>query len=875
MTQSSLRFFPWVLLLAACVTWSPAVFAEEKPSARKQSEKFQGPVREPPDREVDAVNLHLRVSFDWEESAVEGDVEHTFRSLEDDLRRVSLHAVDIDVKEVLGANDQILQFESFSDRLEIELEDGVGRGEEIRLRIRYRCQPKMGIYFRYPNRNAPNVPQQIWSQGEAHEARHWIPCFDHPVDKLTSELEVLAPPGLIAISNGELVSTRPADKGAGSWYHWRQSKPHTTYLIAVVVGEFKEYRDDWDGVPLIGYVNPARIADAARSFSLTSDMMEYFSSVLGVRYPWEKYAQICVHEFHFGGMENTSTTILTESTLHDERAALHVSSRDLVAHELAHQWFGDLVTCEDWAHIWINESFATFFETEYRGHLLGEDEEVYGRKEQADDYFYEDRNEYRRPLVTRRYRYPGDMFDNHSYPKGARIVAMLENVLGHKTFYEGLKLFLTREAYQSVDTEDLRKALEDVSGRSLIWFFDQWIYSGGHPEYHVTSEWDDEAKAVRLTVKQVQVLDEVTRLFRMPVDIEVTTKSGAEMHRIEIAKEEETHNFPCESRPLMVRFDKHGWILKELTFEKAREEWLYQLVHDDNILGRMQAAKALGERSGDLTARDALLSRLTEEPFWGVRESIVEALSGFTAGVVRTGLVEAFAREKKSQVRVQIVKSLKELEHEDTSAFLRHAFETDLSYYVAAEALEVLSEVSEDNIFRVLLDALERSSHRDVIRRAALRVIAKMHEEADLESEQLEKAVTAMIPLVEPRHSVSIRRAALNALARLGRGAPEALRGRIFHALANVVDDSFLGARVAAFAALGALGDERGVDLLIARRSKEGERPFRNPLDIIDRAVTAIRAGDGDEGVQKEIERLRKEQDKLKERIVELEGKSG
>ena len=550
-------------------------------------------------------------------------------------------------------------------------------------------------------------------------------------------------------------------------------------------------------------------------------------------------------------MENTSTTILTESTLHDERAALHVSSRDLVAHELAHQWFGDLVTCEDWAHIWINESFATFFETEYRGHLLGEDEEVYGRKEQADDYFYEDRNEYRRPLVTRRYRYPGDMFDNHSYPKGARIVAMLENVLGHKTFYEGLKLFLTREAYQSVDTEDLRKALEDVSGRSLIWFFDQWIYSGGHPEYHVTSEWDDEAKAVRLTVKQVQVLDEVTRLFRMPVDIEVTTKSGAEMHRIEIAKEEETHNFPCESRPLMVRFDKHGWILKELTFEKAREEWLYQLVHDDNILGRMQAAKALGERSGDLTARDALLSRLTEEPFWGVRESIVEALSGFTAGVVRTGLVEAFAREKKSQVRVQVVKSLKELEHEDTSAFLRHAFETDLSYYVAAEALEVLSEVSEDNIFRVLLDALERSSHRDVIRRAALRVIAKMHEEADLESEQLEKAVTAMIPLVEPRHSVSIRRAALNALARLGRGAPEALRGRIFHALANVVDDSFLGARVAAFAALGALGDERGVDLLIARRSKEGERPFRNPLDIIDRAVTAIRAGDGDEDIRR------------------------
>jgi aminopeptidase N len=844
-----------------------ALCGDEAPRPRTQSENFKASPREPPDRDADAIHLHLRVSFDWQASAVAGEVTHEFRSLREGLDKLTLDSVDIDIQAVVDPDGKALKFESREKELIVHFDPPVALGASIRFRVRYRCAPKWGIYFRHPDEDAPNIPKQIWSQGEAHEARHWIPCFDHPVDKLTTEMEVLAPPGLTAISNGELSSTRPDDESGGTWYHWKQSQPHTTYLIAVVVGEFEEYNESWDGIAIRSLVPPDRIDDAARSFALTGDMMEYFSSTLGVRYPWHRYDQICVHEFLFGGMENTTTTILTERTLHDERGALHVSSRGLVAHELAHQWFGDLVTCEDWAHIWINESFATFLDNQYRGHNLGWDEEVYGRKLQADDYFSEDRDSYRRPLVTRRYRHPGDMFDNHAYPKGARILAMLMNVLGERAFNAGLKLILTRHAHESIDSEDVRQALEDASGRSLIWFFDQWIYSGGHPEYRVTSRWDEDSTMIRLTVKQVQVIDEVTKLFRMPVDIEITTSAGKSIHRVDVAKAEETFSFSSEERPLMVRFDKHGWILKELTFPKSREELVHQLAHDDNVEGRILAVRDLSKRKSDTTAMNALLGRLREEPFWGVRVAIARGLGRFRDSSVRDGLLEAFASEGTSKVRVAMLKALEDFSGDAKRDLVQRAIKDDPSYHVVSEALRILAELDGKDAYDTLMDALGRDSHLDLIRSAAMGALGELEKDGKLKKGKRKRAIKAITEFAARRYSVATRSAALKALGVLGKGKDD-----VFRTIAKAIDDRFLYIRLAVFEALGELGNKDGIEILEERRLKEGDRPFRNPVDEIDNAIRSIRSGGSDDAIEKEVGRLRKAQKKLESRIRKLEG---
>ncbi len=869
--DSAGRFVRTVAVIGALATalLAVSVLRADTPT-RKQSDRFKGPRQEPPDRVVDALHLALEVSFDWEESAVDGTVVHRFRSLRRDLKKIELDAVKIDVHEVTDGRGRRLEHESFKDRLRIRLAEPVARTEEFEVKIRYRCHPKLGVYFRKPVEEAPDRPKQIWTQGEALEARHWIPCQDHPVDKLTSEITVHAPGDLMALSNGRLKDVRKEADESGRIFHWVQEKPHATYLIAVVVGEFAEYKDAWEGIEIRSFVPLSRKDQAKRSFESTGDMMAFFSDKLGYPYPWHRYDQICVHEFLFGGMENTTLTILTEGTLHDEAAAQDVSSRGLVAHELAHQWFGDLVTCKDWAHIWLNESFATFLDNQYRGHHLGWDEEVYGRKENGDEYLEEDRNRYRRALVTRRYRAPGDMFDSHAYPKGARIIAMLMNVVGEESFWAGLQHFLKGHEFTSVETEDLRLAMEAATGRSLQWFFDQWVYSGGHPEYRVSYEWDEDAASLKLKVEQTQKLDELTTLFRMPVDIEITTPAGKKIQRVEVSKREETFTFPCAERPRMVRFDKHGWILKELDFSKSREELLYQLEHDDNILGRLRAAESLAKLAGDSKARAGLLRGLKKDSFWGVRVGIALALGEFSAKEVRSSLQAAYRDDGSSKVREAIVQALGEHDSPEANTFLRSVIADDSSYYVVAKALGSLVKIDAKNSVAVLFEAVERESHRDTIRSAAVRGLGELEKDGHLAEEQEKKFHETVIRFAQPRYSVRTRSTAFEALGRVGKGEDAA-----YGTLIAAVDDPFLRVRMNVFEALGRLGDPRAVEVLQKRRTRETHRVFRSPLDTINEAIRRIETGEEESDLEDEVRKLRKEQGRLQKRIEELEERKG
>ena len=858
-------------LVAYCLSSSVDALADQKPKARKQSERFSGPLREPPDRVADALHLRLEVSFDWERSEVRGKVTQRFRSLKDNLGKISLDAVAIDVKKVIDSRGRSLVFDVLPEKLEVQLTESVPVGDSFELTIEYRCQPKMGVYFRKPSPESPDTPQQIWTQGEVAEARHWIPCIDHPVDRLTTEMIVTAPANMLALSNGKLVGTRET-KG-GKVFHWKEQKEHTTYLIAIVVGDFATYRDEWNGIPIVSYVPKARAEDAERSFKQTADMMEFFSTITRFPYPWEKYSQVCVHEFPFGGMENTTLTTLTTRTLQDENAALYRSSVPLVAHELAHQWFGDLVTCKDWGDLWLNESFATFFENQYTGHLLGWDEEVYERKEQADSYLSEDRNEYRRPLSTPRYREPEHFFDSHSYPKGARILAMLMQVVGRDAFYRGIELYLKRNAFRSVETSDFRIAMEEATGRSLGWFFEQWVFSGGHPEYDVSYEWEEDSRTVRVMVKQRQILDAVTKLFRMPVDVEITTPSGRASHRVTVGKQEETFSFSCEERPRMVRFDRDDWVLKELSFRKSREELLYQLENDTAMMGRLRAATGLGKLSGDEDARAGLLRRLKSEPFWGVRVAIASALEAFSGDKVPEALISAYRSETDARVRARIVVTLRELSSVPPSgvlrAFLREVIAKERSYVAVAQALRTLGKIEKGKAVAELLRACDRSSDRDTIRDAAMATLRSLSEDGDLNEEDKKEAIRKLMVFAAPKYPIRTRVAAIRALAKIGKGSDE-----VYRLISRAGDDQYPGVRNGAYLALGEFGDDRAIKVLKRRRGLEVRRVFRDPVKAIDTAIAKLEKGDDENGaMRKELKELREKYDRLEKRLGDLESK--
>jgi len=844
-------------LLAVCVL---ALVFPSYPLAQdsKGSDKFNGPLRDPPRRDFDFIHLRLECSFDWEAESVDGIVTHTVRAFRDGVRALELDAVDVDVRTVTLSDGRSLSFETLPKKLRVDLGAESRRGEEITFSVSYRAQPRLGVYFRKPRADSPEAPVQIWTQGEAEEARHWIPCFDHPSDKLTTEVLVKAPRPLIAISNGRLLSKEP-DGDDASVFHWRQEEPHTTYLISVIVGEFAVWEDSAGKIPLKAYV-PKKYADlAARSFELTADIIEHFQLKTGVLYPWPRYDQICVSGFRFGGMENTAATTLNERTLHDERAALDVSSRGLVAHELAHQWFGDLVTCRDWGDMWLNEGFATFFANLYAEHHLGEDEAVYARGEKEKKYKSEDADEYRRRLSTRRWRSPVDLFDSHSYSKGCLVLSMLRYVLGDDLFFAGIRLYLERNAYRPVETADFRAAMEEATGESLGWFFDQWVHSGGHPRYKVRSRWNAETESLKVEVEQTHAVDNLTPLFRMPVVFSIAHSSAVTEHKVWVSEKKHTFTFPAAKRPLMVRFDPDDWILKELDFERTREELLYQLEFAGNVAGRIEAAKGLEMFGGTETVRAKLLEHLDSEPFWGVRRQIVSTLSALKEDSVTGRLTARLEKEPKSKVRREIVTALGEAGGEECAGTLRDVISREASYYVVADALKALGKVAGAEARADAIRALALPSHREVIRVAAVEVLAM---DDSMTGDVQKEVVGRLVSLAAPANPLPVRLAAFRALGKAGKGTDDA-----WDTLKEALEESDVTVRWEAIEALGELGDPRAVPALEKRKGEETAVVFRDPVEAISKALDQI-AGKTD------VDDLKKQVRELRERLETLEKRS-
>ena len=573
------------------------------------------------------------------------------------IDKLTLDAVNLNIKSVKVDETE----QNFDSDGEAAANSTAGRQLKrttITIAIEYWVEkPQRGLYFILPDKNYPNKPTQVWTQGEDEDSRFWFPCFDYPGQLATSEIRVQVPQKFIAISNGELINTEEVRED--KIYHWSQQQVHPTYLMTLAVGDFAEIKDEWKGKPVTYYVEKLREEDARRSMGKTPRMIEFFSEKYGYPYPYPKYAQVCVDDFIFGGMENTSTTLLTDRCLLDERAALdNRGTESLVAHELAHQWFGDLVVIKHWSHAWIKEGMASYSEVMWTDKEYGKDDAAYYIFNEARNYLAEDASRYRRPIVTHVYREAIELSDRHFYEKGACVYHMIRAELGDELFYKAIHTFVRDNAHKTVETIDLLRAIEKATGRNLMFLFDQYVYRGGHPDYKVAYSWDGDNKLAKVTVTQTQVKDSKNDsgnskdVFDLKIPIGFGYKPEKEAYddssapytpnlktfTVRVYEREQSFYFPLEEKPAFISFDVGNKYLKTVVLEYGVAELKAQLQFDPDPVSRIYAAHALAKKGG-LEAVKTLSEVLKKEPFWAVRAEVAGQLVEIKLDQVFEGLV--------------------------------------------------------------------------------------------------------------------------------------------------------------------------------------------------------------------------------------------
>jgi len=831
-----------------------ATAQDKAPEKKDRLGPFTAAVRSVRSREIDQQHIRLELDFDFDGQSFTGIATTRFSPFKP-VSSINLDIADMKINGVEDGAGNKLKFSASKTQLRITLGKQYQPGEAFTVKVMYQVvKPKSGAHFVLPDADEPGGQVMVWTQSEPEFARFWFPCIDSPSDRITSEIIATAPADFEVLSNGNLLS-RKVNKDKTATWHWAQKKSHVPYLMSVVAGRFEKLEQKWGDVPVVSYVPPGRIEQAARSFEKTPKMMALFSRLIGYRYPWSKYAQICVDEYNWGGMEHTSASTLNLNTLHDKRAHLDVSSDNLVAHELAHQWWGDLLTCKDWGELWLNESFATYFATIWAEHDRGKVEATWQRYREGIRYKSEDKR-YRRPIVTYRYNAPKNMFDSHSYPKGARVLHMLRYHLGDALFWKAIGRYAQVNQFRTVETADLRRAIEDATGQGLNWFFDQWVHHGGHPELECGWRYDAKAKMVRLHVKQTQTIDKLTPLFRTRMEIAICNGKDSTIKQIELTKADHTFDFQYDQRPSRVVIDPQDWVLKDLKIDKSKEEWLDQLRHDQHIIPQARAIQALTEYVGDKDVIEQLASTAAAAEFWGVREEAVKALQKFKGDETRQALMAAL-KDEKSFVRRAAVTALRDHAHKETAAAMREVIKHDESYYAIAAALQTLVKVDRKNCAADLMLALNAEDHRATILRAAIDgLVALKHK----------PAAEKLAEMLKQKRTTTQRTALLSGLERLkipGAGASQAVA---------LLPSNRETLRRASVRALAAVGDKSHAAVLLAAKKTEANAEI---VKDIDKAVKTLNSrkppAAGVAALRKEIEGLRRSNKALEARLKKLE----
>ncbi|HYL84704.1 MAG TPA: M1 family aminopeptidase [Candidatus Angelobacter sp.] len=779
----------WQLLLGATliVVAAAAALRADEPYARS--------------RDYDLQHSRIALRFDLEQKKVLGDVTHSLLILRDGTSKISFDSVGLTIESVT-VNKSAAKFETTADKLIVPLPAAAKAGDKFDIAIRYQGKPTKGLYFILPDKDYPDRPKQIWSQGESEDTRYYLPTYDYPNDRLTTETILTVPATWLTVSNGKLISITDAGKGLKTWT-WRESVPSSTYLITVVAGELEELKDSWRGMPVTYYAPKGRGDRLPVNYSRTPAMIDLFSIKLGVDYPWEKYAQVMVDDFVAGGMENSSATTNTSSSLNHPKIAAELATDedDLISHELGHQWFGDLVTCKDWGNIWLNEGFATFMETVWLESHYGKEQADYERWEGSRGWFA-DASLFSKPIVRHDFEDSSE-FDGNAYTKGGWVLYMLRRQLGEEAFYKGLKHYLEMNRGKNVVTADFAKAVEESSHTSVDQFFSQWIYGAGAPKFDLSYAYDDAKHQVALTVKQTQKVEGRVGLFRVPVDLEITTASGPKLYSITVSKAEQIFSFPSDSAPLQVLFDKGGHLLKTAEFHKEKKEWLYQLKNAGDLADRADAAVALGKLKSDEEVVTALGSALRDDKAWGVRAIAADTLGKLGGAGASKQLLDALNSTKEPWVRNRVVAALGNFKEDAAVAEKLSAIaKEDGSYRAQAAALEALGRLKTPGAFATLEAAVAGDSPDAYLRNAAIRGLGSLGDE---------KAVPILQQWSAPGKPIATRTVAIRNLANLQKNNKE-----ITQQIASYLPEPHFPVRMSSIYALGSRGDASAVPALEA-----------------------------------------------------------
>jgi aminopeptidase N len=727
MSSSFLKYIPVAALLLASPISAQKDTTNTPP--KKETYRASNPIV------CDIIHTKLEVSFDWTYSRLNGKAALNMKPHFYPTRMCYLNARGFDIKsvklyqvasasnvsavkgktEVKQAVDKPAKvdvkmtelpctYKYESDSIKIDLGREFKADEQFQVQIEYVAKPDeleqggsnaisgdKGLYFINPKSLNPNKMPQIWTQGETQSNSAWFPTVDSPNQKTTQEIYMTVLDRFTTLSNGLMVDSKKNADGTRT-DHWKLDQPHAPYLAMMGVGEFKKYVDEpWKGKEISYYVEAQYYDHAKAIFGNTKEMIDFYSNKLGVDYAWPKYAQIVVRDYVSGAMENTSATLHGDFAVYATTREILDGNKgeDIIAHELFHQWFGDLVTSESWSNLPLNESFATYGEYLWEEYKFGRDAADLHHAQSRAGYMASNKQV---NLIRYNYDNREDMFDGFSYNKGGQVLHMLRKAVGDDAFFASLKKYLENRKFKTAEIHDLRMAFEEVTGKDMNWFFNQWFLSKGHPVIEVTNNFNGADNTVELTVEQKQNF-KTTPLYELPMEIDVYENGKATRHHIVITDVKQTFKFKTSGKPQLVNFDAERQLLADITYKKSTDEYVFQYKNAPLYSDRMEALKELyKEVSKSDVAYQTIKWAAENDKYHRVRQSAINFLNSVSKekeSELKPLMVKIFNFDQKTTTRADALEFLNT--HYGSDPDLNALNEKALmepSYAIDAEALD-------------------------------------------------------------------------------------------------------------------------------------------------------------------------------------------
>lgn len=808
---------PWGRRLAALTALWLLVGAPvqaETAAARPAEESL--PARAGRDRRIDFVDMDLRVSLDFSAQRLSGTVTYKLRRT-DDAPELVLDAAGLQ----LGAAAWLQGDRALTAQVSVQDDswhvtwpagDAATARRDLTLRLNWAVQPRRGLYFVRPDADEPKRPLHAWTQGETHQARYWLPCPDDPDERMTWSVAITAPQEMTALSNGDR-QQRTVD-GPLATTTYRSPWPLPIYLLTLAVGPFVGVDHPGARVPLTSWVLPGQQEAARRDFARLPKIFDFFERLLGVPYAFSRYGQVVVHEFHFGGMENATLTTLNLRSLPDAAQERDHPVDPLLAHELAHQWFGDTVTCRHWGDVWLNEGLASWLESTWAAEQHGPDRlaEALGGMRRG---IVAESARAARPMSAARWPDPDQLFDSHAYNKGAWVAHMLRARLGDAAFFAGMKSYLTRHKLQSVEAVDLRRAMEDASGRNLQGFFRRWVDEPGVPSLRAELRWNDNAKAFELELQQTQRIDRQQPVFDLEIEVAVRDQPGDEprIHRLQLDAARRHWSLPAASAQALVEVDPRMAVLADWSLQAPVDSLLVMARLSKSADVRDRAVHELAKKVNDLRVIEGLAQVLAVDPARHVRASAATALGGALRKPGREGLLAALKADADAQVRAAAATALGNLRDPADAEFLAKLAAADPSYAVRAAALRAVLLLQGAQARDLLISALSWPSHADQLRVAAVSGLASLGDHRDRD---------ILLAAARPGQSKLARQGALEALGQWAARQSQA-QDEVRQLLESALHEDSEKIRLCAALGLAAQGDVQARPALIAAAQREME----------------------------------------------------